>query len=80
MHGEINKDFGVQGQCSKLRFKCVHPPGAGGKKCLHPEFTISAHTLPYKLNKRGKVHTPDAHLLNCAPGVKIMHAGCRVQP
>ena len=24
-------------QCPKLRFKCVHPPGAEGGKCVHQE-------------------------------------------
>ena len=37
-------------QCSKLRFKFVHPPGAEGGKCLHPEFKSSAQKLRYTLN------------------------------
>ena len=34
-------------QCSKLRFKCMHPPGAYSGKCVHPEFKSSAHKLRY---------------------------------
>ena len=39
-------------QCSKLRFKCVHPPGAYGGKCVHPEFKSSVHKLRHTRNIR----------------------------
>ena len=39
-------------QCSKLRFKYVHPLGAECKTCVHPELKSSAHKLPYTLNNR----------------------------
>ena len=64
----------VMPQCSKLRFKFVHPPGAEGGKCLHPEFKSSAHKLRYPLNIREN----GAHA-GCTT-FKIMHAGCRVHP
>ena len=44
--------FGMTGQCSELRSKFVHPPGAEGAKCVHPEFNSNAHKLKYTLNIR----------------------------
>ena len=43
---------GLWCQCSKLRFKFVHPPGAEGAKCVHQEFNSNAHKLKYTLNIR----------------------------
>ena len=30
----------------------MHSLGAEGKKCVHPEFKLSAHKVPYALNNR----------------------------
>ena len=32
-------------QCSKLRLKFVHPPGAEGGICVHLEFRSSAYKI-----------------------------------
>ena len=57
----------IGNQCSKLRFKFVHLPGAEVGKCVHPEFKSCAHRLRYTLNNREN----GAHA-GCT-ALKIMH-------
>ena len=69
-------------QCSKLRSKCVHLSSAEVAKSVHPGFNSCAHRLRYTLYIRENgAHAGCMHsFLKCAPGIKIMHAGCRVHP